>query len=137
MYSGESPIRIVLDPKAELPINLNLCADKGASIFITEAVEKKLSPDKEFISVPESESHISDILKLLYKRGISQLLVEGGAKTIQKFINSNNWDEARIITSIKPLSGGIRAPYLTGRVAESYRLQSDTISIVYNDRMLN
>lgn len=137
MYHGDSPMRIVLDPKSNLPNNLNLCSDDGVTLFITDNVEKPLSLHKEYISISESESHISDILKLLFQRGISRLLIEGGARTIQKFINSNNWDEARIITSIEPLSSGIRAPYLSGKIAESYTLQKDTISIIYNDKVSN
>ena len=130
MYSGESPVRIVLDPKSELPEHLNLFVDRGSSLIITEEIDKQRSPDKEFISVPKSESHISDILEQVYQRGIFRILVEGGAKTIQKFIDSNNWDEARIITSIKPLFGGIKAPYISGKITESFKIQHDTISIM-------
>lgn len=49
-------------------------------------------------------------LKNLYKNGTNSLIVEGGAKTLQSFIDFNCWDEARVITSPQFWKEGIKSP---------------------------
>ena len=39
----------------------------------------------------------------LYKDNISSILIEGGRITIQKFIDSNFWDEARLLVGEKKI----------------------------------
>ena len=55
---------------------------------------------------------LREILDDLYNRGIQSLLVEGGAKLLQSFIDEGLWDEARIETAPFCLEGGIAAPSL-------------------------
>ena len=56
----------------------------------TNLVFKKLIPEKR---VPES------ILAALYELNILSVLVEGGRKLLQSFIDEETWDEMRIITN--------------------------------------
>ena len=53
---------------------------------------------------------LDSILESLYKRGIQSIIVEGGAYTIQKFIDSDKWDCIRIFKSEKNLNEGLVAP---------------------------
>ena len=52
------------------------------------------------------------IAEHLYEEGKQSLIVEGGAKTIQSFIDSGMWDEIRIETSPLCFTGGTPAPQL-------------------------
>ena len=38
------------------------------------------------------------------------MIVEGGSKTLQSFIDSGLWDEARVFTGQKEFGNGINAP---------------------------
>ncbi len=48
----------------------------------------------------------------LYEAGKQSLIVEGGAVTLQSFIDAGLWDEIRIETSPATVSGGTEAPLL-------------------------
>ena len=55
------------------------------------------------ISLPE-------LLDDLYQRNLQSLMVEGGATTLQSFINANLWDEIRIETAPITVAQGTPAP---------------------------
>lgn len=55
------------------------------------------------ISLPE-------LLDDLYQRNLQSLMVEGGATTLQSFINANLWDEIRIETAPVTVAQGTPAP---------------------------
>ena len=48
----------------------------------------------------------------LHQQHIQSLMVEGGAKTLQSFIDAGLWDEIRVETSRMLVSGGTKAPVL-------------------------
>lgn len=54
----------------------------------------------------------AEILSHLYKEKKQSLIVEGGAKTLQSFIDAGLWDEIRIETAPFTVSKGIEAPQL-------------------------
>ena len=56
-----------------------------------------------------------------HHRGITSLMVEGGATVLQSFIDARLYDEVRIETAPITLGSGIKAPTLP---AESVSLQS-------------
>ena len=52
-------------------------------------------------------------LEALHAHNIQSLIVEGGARTLQSFLDQNLWDEIRIETNLLlTVSGGTRAPQL-------------------------
>ena len=53
-----------------------------------------------------------DLLADLNKRKIQSIIVEGGAKTIQSFIDVGLWDEARVFQSSNCFGSGIQSPQL-------------------------
>ena len=62
---------------------------------------------------------IEQALGMLYEKGIQSLLVEGGAQTLQNFIDRELWDEAYVETGATPLisechdtTTGVKAPKL-------------------------
>ncbi len=46
---------------------------------------------------------MEQLLQSLFEMNIQSILVEGGAKTLQSFIDDNLWDEARVITNERPV----------------------------------
>lgn len=66
-------------------------------------------------SVPEGFSafdSIDAVLDHLYAEGKQSLIVEGGAQTLQTFLDRGLWDELRVETAPVTLSAGVRAPQL-------------------------
>lgn len=72
------------------------------------------------ISLPE-------LLDDLYQRNLQSLMVEGGATTLQSFINANLWDEIRIETAPITVAQGTPAP----RVPQDVELVTHEIHCEY------
>ena len=95
-----SPIRIILNKKLDLDLSYKIFrnCNKIKTILITENCEKKKikefeKKEIEVISIPKSRYKISSILKLLAKKNICNLLIEGGSKIFSSFLTSNYYDE--------------------------------------------
>ena len=55
---------------------------------------------------------IDSVLEYLYSEGKQSLIVEGGARTLQAFLDRGLWDEIRVETAPVTLAAGVRAPLL-------------------------
>lgn len=62
------------------------------------------------------DTSIKQILDKLYDNKLQSLIVEGGAKTHQSFIDAGLWDEIRIETAPITFTGGTHAPQLPTNV---------------------
>ena len=103
---GNNPTRIVLDPNNRIPPNSKVLSNESETIIFSSTKNLELDADNEVIK----KFNLDSILKTLYKRGIQSMIVEGGAYTIQKFIDANKWDCIRIFKSEKKLIEGLVAP---------------------------
>ena len=93
LWPGPNPLRLTIDRNGILPPTLHL-------------------KDNSTPTVIYSHESTEEILADLYARGIQSLLVEGGAKLLQSFIDKGFWDEARIETAPLCLGQGTKAPTL-------------------------
>ena len=59
---------------------------------------------------------IAEILNACYKQQLQTLLVEGGATTLQSFIDAGLWDEIRVETGTLMVHGGTMAPVLPDNI---------------------
>lgn len=100
LWPGPNPLRLTIDRRGILPPTLHL-------------------KDNSTPTVIYSHESIEEILADLYARGIQSLLVEGGAKLLQSFIDKGLWDEARIETAPLCLGQGTKAPTLKDEQPES------------------
>lgn len=91
LYAGKSPIKVVLDRRQRVPSNLRLF-ERG-----------------EVIVISDYES-LGEAMGQLYERGITSVLVEGGAEILKSFIDEGLWDEIRIEVSATEISGRVKAP---------------------------
>lgn len=62
------------------------------------------------------ETSIDEILSKLYETHCLSLIVEGGAKTHQSFLERGLWDELRVETAPLVFADGTRAPHLPGNI---------------------
>lgn len=67
-----------------------------------------------------------ELLHELFERQITHVLVEGGASTIQKFLEDEVWDEAWILNGKVAFESGIKAPVLeSARKVEEFQVDND------------
>jgi diaminohydroxyphosphoribosylaminopyrimidine deaminase/5-amino-6-(5-phosphoribosylamino)uracil reductase len=64
--------------------------------------------------IADSNLTLKQQLKALYEQKIQSLIVEGGAKIVQSFLEENLWDEMRIEISPVLLGQGVKAPVQKG-----------------------
>jgi diaminohydroxyphosphoribosylaminopyrimidine deaminase / 5-amino-6-(5-phosphoribosylamino)uracil reductase len=136
LWPGHSPVRLVLDMNLRLPAYLKIFNREVRTIVfnsITEGEDNGLL----YFRLNKDASVIHQIMDTLYRLNIQSVLVEGGAKMLQSFIEEGCWDEARVITnqqlaiSDDQNSGqGLKAPLLTDAVLlEELKLETDIIKI--------
>lgn len=98
-YTGKNPQRFVMARKGTaLPDGYNLLAD-----------------------------NVKDALQQLYEKDIQSVIVEGGRKTLDKFIQSGLWDEARILTGNKTFGAGLPAPVMQKETKEEIEVNGDVL----------
>lgn len=132
LWKGKSPVRIVLDRKLRLPLHAHLLDGTVPTIILNE-VKNEAGGNNEYIQLDYQQDIIPQVLDILYDKQIRSLIVEGGARLLQSFIDSGLWDEARVIRGNKILSGGVRAPGLKkADRQESFFLAGDEIAIYKN-----
>jgi len=76
---------------------------------------------------------IQQICTALFKLNVQSVIVEGGAKLLQSFIDADLWDEARVITNQKLfIQYGLPVPFLQ-KYSFSEKIDStdDDITICY------
>ncbi len=113
LWSGPSPVRLVLDMDLRLPASLKLF-NREQKTIVFNAVKDEEQPNLIYYRLEKNKSLISQLMDALYKLRIQSVLVEGGRHLLNSFIQEGVWDEARIITNIKLKTGnGLAAPALT------------------------
>lgn len=105
---GKKPLRAVVKGKEDLPSDLAL-----------------FSTDAETLILHGSQP--SEWLQLLHAKGIQSVIVEGGQRILQAFIDAQLWDEARVFTGQPFFNQGLSAPVLT--------VQETSHTFVGNDRL--
>ncbi|MCC6252596.1 MAG: bifunctional diaminohydroxyphosphoribosylaminopyrimidine deaminase/5-amino-6-(5-phosphoribosylamino)uracil reductase RibD [Bacteroidia bacterium] len=122
LWVGNSPLRVVIDLAGSLPPTLKLFNDGGKTIVFTHNHAVKRD-QINYVYIDESKELVSEILNHLYTMQVQSLLVEGGAKTLNLFINSQHWNEAHLIISQQSWGNGIQAPTIKGElVGDNYYL---------------
>jgi len=130
LWIGPSPVRMIVDMDLRLPSWLKIFNQQVRTIVFNK-IKHEESGNLMYYQVTEDVPLVHQVVNALYYLNIQSLIVEGGAKLLQSFIDEDIWDEARIITSTKMIAGiGLPAPQFNKSVfsASSY-LHDDRIQI--------
>ncbi|MCX8019093.1 MAG: bifunctional diaminohydroxyphosphoribosylaminopyrimidine deaminase/5-amino-6-(5-phosphoribosylamino)uracil reductase RibD [Chitinophagaceae bacterium] len=139
LWKGPHPIRLALDKELELSPALQLFNQTAPTIVFnfhhheleTENTALKLPPRNFYYRITADVNIVHQIIHALYHLHIQSVLVEGGARTIQSFIEEGLWDEARVITNTRmKAEKGLAAPELTNHeLKNEFCLRQDLIRI--------
>lgn len=111
-WYGNSPVRIVIDKKLKVPPSHHLLSDEQETIIFNK-IKTEDAGNKIYRKIAGEDSDLDQILGNLYQMKIQSVLVEGGAKLLQSFIDAGCWDEARVITNEElTIENGISSPAL-------------------------
>ncbi|MEX1384382.1 bifunctional diaminohydroxyphosphoribosylaminopyrimidine deaminase/5-amino-6-(5-phosphoribosylamino)uracil reductase RibD [Lutibacter sp.] len=132
-WTGNNPIRIVLDRSSKIPKDYNLLSDGIKTIVFSEVkhtVDSFVNVIYERINfnrkVPEQ------ICEILYCYEIQSVIIEGGKQTLQSFIDANLWDEAFVFVGNVFFKEGLVAPELNANPVETRIIIDDTLKLYKN-----
>jgi len=130
LSDGRNPKRAVIDRDLELPKSLNIF-DNSAKTFVFNKAKTDIEDKTLYIGIEDFDYFLPQyILYQLYLQDIQSVIIEGGAKTLQTFIDANLWDEARIFTSNQNWNGGLKAPSINGNITENINLGDNKLNIL-------
>ena len=123
---GKNPIRIVLDRKLSLNKDLLIFNDDAPTLVVND----KLSSDNHLKI--DFNNLAPSLLKELHSRNIQSIIIEGGAQTLNTFIDAKVWDEARVFTSKKTLEKGVQSPLIQSVINHSEIVGDDKLTYFIN-----
>lgn len=112
---GQSPARVVIDPRGRMPETARALADDGVRRIVVraEGAGHCATPGVETIHLAVTDGRIcpGDVIAALARRGMRRVLVEGGAHTVSAFVAADRIDRLHIM--VAPLLVGSGRPGLT------------------------
>jgi len=118
-WSGNNPIRIVLNQKNRIPKESHIFDNRSKTIVYTA-------------ETLGSEPTAAKIASQLYKNDIQSVIIEGGRQTLQTFIDEKLWDEVRQFKGTISLKDGRKAPDFTGLLLYKEAILNDELLIFEN-----
>src|SRR5690606_17271492 len=105
---GPNPVRVVIDPSGRMPRSLSLLRDTGPVICVTR--EDVAPPEgAEGLALPCDDAGTiapEEIVRALAARGLTRLLIEGGARTLARFLDAGVVDELHLMVAPIVLGSG-------------------------------
>lgn len=130
LVDGRNPLRAVVDKNLELPESHHLF-DNSIKTFVFNQKKTAIEGNTYYVEIEDFDHFLPQyILYQLYLQDVQSLIIEGGAKTLQTFIDVNLWDEARVFTAPEFWGGGIKAPLIKGKTVESATIGSNQLHII-------
>lgn len=134
LWKGASPVRIVLDQNLRIPKDSHLFDGSIKTIVLSgKSPSEKPFKNVIFETLSFQENLAAQVCEVLYKHEIQSVIIEGGRQTLQTFIDSGNWDEARVFTGKIEFQEGIEAPKISENLVSKKAISSDNLKIYKHD----
>jgi diaminohydroxyphosphoribosylaminopyrimidine deaminase/5-amino-6-(5-phosphoribosylamino)uracil reductase len=131
-WEGNNPIRVVIDQNNRIPKTAHVFDDQIKTIVFSN---KKSTPSIEntFFEVIDFQQNIAQqIADKLFQHQIQSVIVEGGAQTLQTFIDANLWDEARVFIGNCTFEKGVKAPIMNTSPFKKEKIGTDELLTIRN-----
>jgi len=133
LWPGKNPLRLVIDTGLKLPLSLRLF-DGTVKTIVFNLQKQEEAEMITYYKLDAGFPVIPQILSALYKLQVQSVLVEGGAKLLQSFIDAELWDEARVIGNAQLTIGkGVNAPVLANNtLIQTREIETDIFHIYHH-----
>jgi len=118
-WKGQPPLRITMDFKNRLMPSLHLL-DGLYPTLIFSFTKEQVSQNLTYVKIKETAPILPQVLATLYEKGINSLIVEGGSKLLNSFIDAGLWDECQVERASVQLKKGVASPDIE-KVAETFK----------------
>jgi diaminohydroxyphosphoribosylaminopyrimidine deaminase/5-amino-6-(5-phosphoribosylamino)uracil reductase len=107
--AGESPHRVVLDPRGRAPVGARVLSDGAPTTWLVAPGEvtsaaRRAGPAVRVLPVPcgpDGTAAPAAVLDVLASAGLRRVLVEGGGRTVSRFVRAGALD--RLHVSVAPV----------------------------------
>lgn len=116
---GRNPKKVILDPRMRIPPDHKIFSSPESGVFLVtskansekkKAIETIRKKGAEVIFAAETADgfiNLKSMLKILAKKQIASLLVEGGSRVFSYFVKTGLYDEVNLFISPKILGQGL------------------------------
>lgn len=126
LVEGRNPVRILIDFELKVPRNFKIYNNEAPTLVFNQEKDTE-EGNAKFIQISK-ENFLQDLMQKLYENQIQSVLVEGGSKTLQTFIDANIWDETIIVKNENLiLENGTKAPKLEGKIYDERVMRDNKI----------
>ena len=132
-WTGENPIRVIIDKENNVDSSKNVFDNQAKAIVFSSKEVTSNSETIQNIKIDFDINSTQTIVEKLYENNIQSIIIEGGRKTIQSFIDANIWDEARVFNGEIKLHDGTKAPEFKKAIYSKSYLKKDTLLTYRND----
>jgi diaminohydroxyphosphoribosylaminopyrimidine deaminase/5-amino-6-(5-phosphoribosylamino)uracil reductase len=110
LVTGPNPARVVIDPGGKLRRDAKVLAADGVRrlVITTAEANSALPAGVEVVALRKTEGQIEPaaILEALAERGLSRVLIEGGADTVSRFLAAGCLDRLHVVVAPIVLGSG-------------------------------
>ena len=127
LWQGKSPKRILIDKNLAVPVGAAIFSQEAETI-VFNAQTTDWQPHKKLIALENFDLYLpQQMLYQLYLMDVQSIIVEGGAKTLQQFMDAGVWDEARVFVGPQHWLSGTAAPRLSVPACATEKVGNDTL----------
>lgn len=130
-WSGNDPIKLILSGSGNLDKYLVENETNGTLISFTYNTKTDLGNARRVLLKMDRPASFQ-IAEFLYENEVQSLFIEGGAQTLNHFIETGLWDEARIFSGTKDFREGVKAPLISGKIIHSSGFGTSTLEVLVN-----
>lgn len=133
LWTGKSPKKVLIDRDLTISLDSNIYHDQSTDVIIFNAVKTDWNKNIKYIQLENFDLYLpQNILYQLYLMDIQSIIIEGGAKTLQYFIDAGLWDEARVFESNEIWEEGIFAPYINKEIFQNQLVGNNELKFYFN-----
>ncbi len=115
LVRGKNPIRVVIDPELDIPLQAKILRTPPTTIIFTKKREHPILPEGVEVEYFNSERlNLKEAMKRLYQRGITSVLIEGGASLNYHALKDGIVDKVMIFIAPKIIGGSDSVPAVGG-----------------------
>lgn len=131
-WFGQNPLRLIIDKKLQLLKNFHVSDSSTPTLIFNDLQDIQLNENLSLVKIFDENNYLEEILQYLYNIKIQSVIIEGGAFLIQKCIENNFWDEARVFIGNDYNFAGTKAPKLNKNYTEKYNFNKSKLYIFKN-----
>ncbi|MFD2556400.1 bifunctional diaminohydroxyphosphoribosylaminopyrimidine deaminase/5-amino-6-(5-phosphoribosylamino)uracil reductase RibD [Sphingobacterium tabacisoli] len=132
LWTGKSPKRVLIDKDLVVPTSHQLFLNQKTDLIIFNEKKTEWLGNLKYVALENFDMYLpQNILYQLYLMDVQSIIIEGGRKTLEAFIQAGLWDEARVFVGDAVWGAGIESPHLPVSYQEERQVASDTLRLYY------